>query len=361
MAGARAQNFGEIVTETGVIGENLVAAGRSVTVDADVGGDVVAAGQDVHIGGRIRGDILAGGETVGSTGEIEGDVRIAGRVAEIDASVAGDVMAAGAEVSIADGAAVAGRAWLAGRDVTVAGTVGRDLRIAARAAAISGEVDGDAIVWAEDIRIESTAHIADDFTYRSVAEADIDPAARIDGDVTFIRSERPRRFTGRVLAAAGGVGLVMAAGLFVLGIVQVLLAPGLMVGAARTLGASKMKSLAVGAAVFLSVPFAMLLLAVSIVGVPLLIVTVAAYVVALATAFFVASLAIGGRALRLFGGGAGATHASRIGTLAVGILILFVLGWIPLLGALVGLVALILGLGAVLIEARRRSARPSVT
>lgn len=361
VAEARAQNIGEIVTVTGVIGENLVAAGRSVNVDADVDGDVVGAGQNVDVGGRVRGDVLAVAETVRARGEIEGDVRIAGRFVEIDASVAGDVMAAGAQVSIVEGAAVGGRAWLAGDDVTVAGTVGRELRIGARTATISGAVDGDAIVWAEEIRIESGAHIAGDFTYRSLDEADIDPASRIDGDVTFIRSERPRRAAGSVLAAAVGVGLVTAAGLFVLGIAQVLLAPGLMLGAARTLRASKLKSLAVGAAVFLSAPFALILLAVSIVGVPLLIVTVAAYVVALATALFVASLAIGGRALRVFGGGAGATHASRIGTLAVGILILFVVGWIPLLGALAGLVALILGLGAVLIEARRRGARPSVT
>ena len=136
----------------------------------------------------------------------------------------------------------------------------------------------------------------------------------------------------------------MVAGLFVLGLVELLIAPGLLLGAARTLGASTLKSFAVGAVVFLSTPFIVLLLVASVVGVPLMVIALSAYLVALATAFLVIALAVGGRILRIFGGGSGASFSSRIGMLAVGLQILFIIAWIPLLGALVGLIALILGL-----------------
>ena len=96
--------------------------------------------------------------------------------------------------------------------------------------------------------------------------------------------------------------------------------------------------------VFLSTPFIVLLLVASVVGVPLMVIALSAYLVALATAFLVTALAVGGRILRIFGGGSDASFSSRIGMLAVGLQILFIIAWIPLLGALVGLIALILGL-----------------
>ena len=107
-ASASAQDFGEIVTKTGVIKENLVAAGRLVSINAQVEGDVVAAGRDLLIADLVRGDILAAGETITVQGVVEGDVRIAGRALEIGANVTGDVMAAGETVRLPDGASIAG-------------------------------------------------------------------------------------------------------------------------------------------------------------------------------------------------------------------------------------------------------------
>ena len=83
-----------------MIGENLVVAGRLVTVGAEVDGDVVAAGKTVSVGDRIRGDVLAAGETVSVHGTVDGDVRVAGRVIQIDADVAGDTLAAAAQDSV---------------------------------------------------------------------------------------------------------------------------------------------------------------------------------------------------------------------------------------------------------------------
>lgn len=339
--------------KTGVIQENLVVAGRRVSVNAQVEGDVVAAGRDLLIAEMVRGDILAVGDTITVQGRIEGDVRSAGRAIEIDAVVTGDVMAAGVTIRLPDGASIAGRAWFAGRGIDIGGSIGRELKVAGREVTIRGEIFGDIDIWAEKISILPSARIHGNLTYRSISEADIDPEARIDGDIAFIRSEAPHRFLGSAFAAAGVIGVSIFLGLLILGAAHVFLFPKLMFTSAQTLTASPWRALGLGLALLLGAPIVMFLSAASIVGIPLTLILAAAYLISLAVAYFVAAIAIGRRGARLVGRGAEATFWTRIAVLAAGMFVLTLLGLVPVLGALVLLLALALGLGAVAIQAYR--------
>jgi cytoskeletal protein CcmA (bactofilin family) len=355
-ASASAQDFGEVVMKTGVIQENLVVAGRLVSVNARVEGDVVAAGRDLLLAGLVRGDILAAGETITIQGHVEGDVRSAGRATEIGAVVTGDVMAAGDSVRVPDGASISGRAWLAGREIDVGGSIGHELKVAGREVTIRGEILGDIHIWAEQISILPSARIHGNLTYRSLSEADIHPEAQIDGDIAFLRSEAPHRFLGSAFAAAGVIGVSVFLGLLLLGAAHVLLFPNLMFTAAQTLTTSPLRALGLGLVLLLGVPFVMTLLAASIVGIPLMLILGAAYLISLATAYFVVAIAIGRRGARLVGRTAEATAWTRIAVLAAGVFALTLLGLIPVLGALVMLLALVLGLGASAIQAYRMRA-----
>ncbi len=355
-ASASAQFFEEVVTKTGVIQENLVAAGSLVSVDAQVEGDVVAVGRELSIAGLVRDDILAAGETITVQGRVEGDVRIAGRDIGIDAVVTGDVMAAGDSVRLSDGASITGRAWLAGRDVDVGGSIGHELKVAGRQVTIRGEILSDIDIWAEEISILPSARIHGELTYRSFSEAEIHPDARIDGDVTFIRSEVPHRAMGSAFAAVGVIGVSVFLGLLLLGVAHVFLFPNLMFTAAQTLTTSPWRAMGLGLVLLLGVPIVMVLLAATLVGIPLMLILGAAYLISLATAYFVAAITIGRRGARLVGRSAEATAWTRIAVLAAGVLALTLLGLIPVLGALVMLLALVLGLGAFAIQAYRMRA-----
>ncbi len=342
--------------KTGVIQENLVVAGRLVSVNAQIEGDLVAAGRDLLIAGLVRGDILAAGETITVQGHVEGDVRIASRDTVINAIVTGEVMAAGDSVRLPEGAAITGRAWLAGRDVDVGRSIGLELKVAGREVTIRGEILSDIHIWAEQISILPLARIHGNLTYRSLSEADIHPDARIDGDIAFIRSEAPHRFLGSAFAAAGVIGVSVFLGLLLLGAAHVFLFPSLMFTAAQTLTTSPLRALGLGLVLLLGVPFVMTLLAASIVGIPLMLVLGAAYLISLATAYFVVAIAIGRRGARLVGRSAEATLWTRIAVLAAGVLALTLLGLVPVLGALVVFLTLMLGLGAVAIQAYRMRA-----
>ena len=67
------------------------------------------------------------------------------------------------------------------------------------------------------------AHIAGDLTYRSLGEAEIHADARIDGDVTYIRSEEARDMMGGTFAGFGAAGLIFWLGLIGLGAIVIAL------------------------------------------------------------------------------------------------------------------------------------------
>jgi hypothetical protein len=103
-----------------------------------------------------------------------------------------DATAAGGTIRIERDGVVGGRAWLAGGEIVVNGTVGR-LRAAGGRVTIEGTVRGDVSVQSRSLEIGPTARIAGEVFHRGPQEPRIDPAARIGGRIEHQRSAAPRR------------------------------------------------------------------------------------------------------------------------------------------------------------------------
>lgn len=353
-----AAEFGEVVVIHGQIDENVVAGGETVTVEGQVNGDVVSFGETVVIGGQISQDILAVGADVVIGGTIEGDVRIAGATLTPAAAIGGDLMAAADTIVVPADTMIGGNAWLAGRETELLGTVAGDLLAGAREIRLVGRVGGDAELAGESIIIASTARIAGDLTYRSIGEAVIEPGAEILGDIIFIRSEAPGSMVGDALAGISAFGLLFLLGLFVLGALQILIVPNTATGPAILLGRNPWPALGLGCLILLACPIVIIVLAISVIGIPITIVLGALYVVALFIGFLVAAGALGRRGARLIGRDPDVSYWTRVVAFAAGLLFLAIVGFIPVLGFLAVVLATAAGLGALTLQIRdaRRSA-----
>ncbi len=350
-----AQEVAEIVSLHGKIDENVVAAGETVRVDAQVSGDVVSAGRTLAIGGEISDDILAAGRDVAVHGAVEGDVRIAGANLTTDARIGGDFMAAGHTITFPTEAAVGGNVWVAGHDANLFGSIGGNVRAAARNIRLAGEVGGDVELAGERLTIASTARIAGDLTYRSGDEATIEPGAEILGDVVFVRTGRPREWVGDALAGIAALGLTFYLGLFLLGALHILILPDAAAGAAKRIGRNPWRALGLGFVIILAGPLAIALLAASIIGIPIMIVLLACYVIAPFIGLMVAAGALGRLGARLIGRNTDISYWTRLAALAAGLLILTVVGFIPVIGPLAVILATAVGLGALVLHSRNAS------
>ena len=344
------QNFGEFVSQNGPTDRNVYLAGKSVSVDTDAAEDVVAAGRDVTVRGRVAGDVLAAARDVLVDAAVGSDLRAAGRDVIVRGSVGGDVTAAGATVILERGLTVGDRIMVAGGEVDIDAEVGGDAKIAGATVRLGGTFLGNVDVTGEDITVGAGAHIAGDFIYRSLNEAVIDPAARIDGDITFIRSEMTDEMFGGAFAGVGAGSLLFLFGMVLLGAVHLMLLPGAARLVTQGMRDRPGRALATGAAVFVGTPFLAVVLAITIIGIPVTIFLVALFIAALFAAYLSASLLTGQVIARLVRSNAEDRSWPRVAALAVGLLVLSVLGLVPFLGPLIVIAALMLGLGSLVLQ-----------
>ena len=350
---------GEISVGDSIVGD-VIAAGGEVVAEGDIGGGVTAMGGSVTLDGSVSGDALVAGGEIVADGAIAGKLRMMGGDVLIRADVAGSLLAAGGNVVLHSLSRVAGNARLAGGDVDVDGNLGGHLEVWGRDIAIGGEIVGDVTLRGVDIAILSSARIGGDLSYRSAKEADIHPDAQIAGDVTFIYSESPERMTGGAMLAFGVSWLVFLASLMLLGTVLVLLLPRFTITAARTIGGAPWKSLGLGFALTVGGPIAMLMLAVTVVGLSVSVVSGAVYTAAIAFGYFVSAIALGRFGARLFHHSGDDTTWGRIAVLAAGIVVLGLVGLVPVLGVVTTFAALVFGVGALaLVTYRARAAASS--
>jgi cytoskeletal protein CcmA (bactofilin family) len=337
-----AQEAAETITTHGTIREDLYLAGRSVEVRAQVEGDVVVAGARVSIEGKVRGDVLAAGGAVTVRGTVEDDVRAAGGSVEITGHVGDDAIGAGGEVLLARTATVGGRAWLAGGSVTVAGQVAKGLKAAGNDIAITGQIAGDVELMGETIEIGPEAVIRGNLTYYSPKEANIDPKALIAGIVT--RKELAERAEPGPSAAGARFGLFAA--FAVTALVYYLLLPVFSLQTARAIRAAPWQALGLGLAMLATTPLVIVLLFVTVLGIWLAFVLLALYFVLLTAGLLTGALALADIGLTLVRKTDTPTRAWRTGSIAATFVLLWLLCFIPGLGALALLALLFLGTGA---------------
>ncbi len=347
---AAAQQWGETVTFTGVVDDDIYAAGRRVSVLGEVNGDAVLAGAQVELERRVTGDVLAMGGDIEVRGDVGDDLRAAGGTVTVAGGVGGDALLAGGTVTLTPSARVAGRAWLAGGDIEVAGHVGRELKAAGGTVVLAGEIGGDAELMAEHVKLLPTARIAGNLTYRSPQPAEIADGAQVGGRIVHQPLQR-HEAAGAGAGFAAGVLFVLS--LLVVGAAYHLVAPGWSLGAARTVGSDFWKCLGLGLVVLLVTPFVIVALFATLLGMLLALIVLAIYLVSLLLGYLTGVLYLADAGLRRGGRATNARRGVYILALLLALIVLAVLRLVPVAGGLISFLVLLLGLGALQLRGYR--------
>ena len=354
-APARAQvaEAGTVVTvPSGEVREgDLYAAGEAVRIDGRLAGDLLAFGQRVLVDGQVDGDLFAAGRTIDLRGPVGDAARVAGDQLTVDTTIDGDLIAAGNRLQLLDGAVVRGRLMAAGSIVELEGTVEENLRVAAGEIIVRGTVRGDARVMADRLELAPGARIDGDLDYRTRTPLSAEEAARVggavrhrepvhdeDSDRSWVGSVFRNWFWGWQFGSALLVGL-LAVALFPRVVPQLVSA----IAGETTLGAL------LGFGAFLIVPIAAVVVMLTVVGVPIGLIAILLF----GMAMYLAKLPIAAWAGEWLLARAGRPEASPYAAMASGVLVLYLLFAVPWLGGLCWLAATWLGFGAMVLTGRR--------
>jgi hypothetical protein len=355
---AEGPEVAENIVKRGRIASDLYAFGGGVDVGADVNGDLIAGGGRVIVSHRVQGDLIVGAGSVTVGGLIEKSVRAAGGAVTITGRVGRNADVAGGTITIAPEAVISGSGQLAGGELYIAGRIGRKLRAAGAVVVLAGEVAGNVEVVGQEIEVLPSARIKGKLTYWSPREARIDSQAVISGRVTHNLPELPSRIarTGTALVTVSRA--LFMAGLAVIAIALFLVFPRFTVLASHTIGSDPVKSLGMGLLLFAAIPVLAILSMITILGILLGIIIFVCYSVALLVGFVLAAFSLGDVGAQAFMGKDATKRLVRVAFLIVALGVLLLARQIPFIGAVVIVVAVLLGLGAMSLHVWRHWADP---
>jgi cytoskeletal protein CcmA (bactofilin family) len=329
------------------IDDTVFLAGKTAIVAGVVDGDVFAGAERVEVTGTVRGNLYAAGESVAVSGNIQGNVHAAGKNVELDTKVGGTGFLAGQNVSVAEGSELARGGFVAGESVRSKGRVGRDLYFAAEKMELSGSVERNVRGYAENVSVGSTAAIGGDLHVTAPSEdaLEVDDGATIGGETTVdIEEEHEHRAFMHTGFYFGVLAKTLA--MLLIGFVLVTLFPSLR---PKAPGSSKevLRDMGIGFVALVATPVAVLMIAFTIIGIPISIVLAMVYALLLFLSTLVAAYFAGERFP--FGGEGGKDVALRT---ALALLAILFIVEIPYVGGGLHFIVCIFGMGVLLLHLR---------
>jgi len=323
-----------------VVNDDLYVAASTVDIQGTVNGNLIAIGTTITVSGTVTQDVMAMGSTISIPGQVQGSARLVGHQITVAGKITGDLLAAGSTVSLSNAASVGRDALIAGSTVTLAGAITRNVQVAGTDLVLSGPVGGNVKAWDTNLKLQSGAAIAGNLDYTSNQMISKASGATVGG---YTHRSSPTSNGGT--AALWLIGwLQTLVGLFLLGVLLVLLAPGFDGRVLLASRAAPWSRLGIGLAIALLVPVVgvmMFVLGLFIGGWWLAIFLFGIYALALTAAFVLTGQVLGRWVFERFG----QPNAHALLALLVGLPILMVVSSIPLLGWILGFLAVIYGLG----------------
>ncbi len=325
------------------IHNDLVAAGSSVRIEGTVEGDVIAFTRDLTVTGHVTGDVISFSQEALIDGIVDGNVRVFSRGLILQGMVGKNVSALGSSVDLISKATVGGGMIVLAGETDLDGKIQRDLLGMVGRSDLDGLIGGQAWIRGGTLHVTSSADIRGPATFEGREQPTVDAGAKLASPLQVeITQEvrRNRRGTARlVLRAIFGYAVAVLIGFMIL-----TMFPGFFRAVLREAGRIGVP-IGIGAVALIA---GWILL---VVGVLLLFLGVGAGVagaLGYAPILYLSQIFVGSWLGNKIMGEPGAAKGAIVGRMAVGLLIIRVVGLIPVLGGLVWLAVLLWGTGAVL-------------
>ncbi|HUG14564.1 MAG TPA: hypothetical protein VMM78_06035 [Thermomicrobiales bacterium] len=338
----------DIIIDAPVNGDVLAAAGR-IQILAPVTGSVHAFSGDVIIRADVGGSVMAAGSSVIIAADIGHAVRAAASDVIVESgSIDGDLVVAATRLRLGEAGVVAGEVIMRVTNADLAGSMRGGLRGSVRDLRVSGTLGDASDIRVNTLRFTPGADVREPFTYTSDHEMLVDGGTSITAQVTRITPDHPsfgETIARSLLFAVFRFGWAFATGWLLLRVI-----PETVIGISDTLRLAPARSLLWGLAALFGIPVVALVVAITVIGIPIAIVTLVLYVFVLYASQIVVGMVIG-MALSRSRWKCGDGSPAYLRMLAAGLAIIVLIRSLPLDGwyPLVSFVTATIALGAIVV------------
>jgi hypothetical protein len=347
IASAQSIKSGDNVTvgQNEVVNSMLFAGGNNINIAGTVNGDVYCAGRTVTISGTVNGDVICAGQTMVVNGKIDGNARLVGSSITLSNSISGSATIGGQTVLLDKNAKV-GRDLLGGATtLTIDGNVGRDMLAGSANIIINGNIGRNVKSETRDLTIGSTGYVGGNVDYTSKNDLTITSGGTVLGSTT--KTLPKENTTAKVYAP-----MAFTFGFFVFGFIAMLvtalilvaLFPRIFAEATATAMKKPGTTILTGLVAAIVIPILVFMLFISIIGIPLAIMTLLAWIILMMISGPFVAYLLGKLLLK--------NAKQPVGIMALGASVLIISYFIPIIGFFTMVAAYLFGLGMVLNRAR---------
>lgn len=300
-------------------------AGEMQVVDKNIEGDLMVAGKQVKITADVKGDVYAAGQEIDISGNIGGDLIVAGARVTVSGKISKNLIMAGGQVKVDDSAQIGGYVLTGGNRVD-----------------LSGNFSGPVRLGAQSLMMGNKTVINGNFE-ADVYKSEIASNAKIVGEKNIrlheVKKVEKQNFEFEKIGYVGKIVSFLSKLIVLLVLVKLF---GEKIKKVN-LKDSFWSAVGLGLVTLIVVPVASLLLMVTVVAIPLSVIGLIIYFVSLYLSIVIASILIGGYVT---------TKANfKVNVYfqgVLGLLLVTLVGFIPVVGGLMKFIVLLLGLGIIL-------------
>jgi cytoskeletal protein CcmA (bactofilin family) len=320
------------------------ASGDQVVLLGTVQGDVYVAGGEVQIDGDINGDLLVAGGNVSISGTVSDDVRAAGGNVECSGNIGKNMTVAGGNIHLSKSGVINGGIIAAGGDIRISGTVKNHVLATGGRAQVGGRVEGNMQFAGGQITTLPGAEIHGDLQARvdKADQAMIAPGT-VNGSVEITTKKPEAR--GTILGFGAGhfwFKIFWALSLIVTAIVMILLSRRFVDRLGQVIWQHPGWSLLWGFVGVIATPIIVLVLFLTLAGLPLGIFLLVLYFWALYISQMALGIVVGQRVFLPESKG-----RLMLASIA-GLVLVQVLTFVPYLGILIITSGVLLGVGGII-------------
>lgn len=333
------------VTSGEEIEGSVLMVSEDITVDGVINGDLFCAGKHVRITGQVFGDVICAGQFVEITGAVDGSVRVAAQEFDLNADVTRNVTVVGQQVTIGSESYISGEVATAGQDITLNGEISDEVVAYGDALTVGGVIGGDTHFNGNSLTVKSSSSLLGSTNFNGPQSPTVEDGASVSGQINYrqIDSTKKERNPGPRMPQGAGIGGVLFPMLTmgIAGFVLFKLFPGFMQRVDETLRQSPLHSGLYGLLVVIGGPIVLILLCLTLIGIPLAIIAFLFWLILslLAHTFTISS--IGYWTLTQI-----KQDHTPVKALLAGTVVLAIVNALPIVGLFSSMISFFIGIGA---------------
>ncbi len=332
-----------------IVKSDFFAGGESVNIYGTVEGDAFVGSGTVDVDGVVEGDLIAAGGTIKVDGEVKGNIRVAGGTVTLNGKVGKNVTVFGGTLTLTENSIVGGSVVGAGGDVILNGEIGRDVLFGGGSISLEGKIGGNVTAATESLKLTPDTMIEKDLVYYGASDATIADGAEVKG--TIERKDTPKQIytAEKDMQSARDALRAVGSGARFFGLLSFLLValiiskffPKFAENVAKKIDSKPWASAGWGFLLLVAVPVLVVFLFITIIGIPLAMILVSLYFVALYVAKYFSIVWLGNWINEKAG-----WENSLYLRVIIGLAVYGLLTFIPVFGFFVSAFAGLAGIGA---------------